>query len=211
MRCQAPKCSEKIVSKGLCDKHRIRMRTHGHLDSTRPSDWGKRTKHPLYGTWKWITARTITGACDEWKDFWTFVKDVGERPSTKHTIRRINESEVYSADNFFWKPRLNSCDDRNAYARKWRKHNPLATKSADLKKNYGIDINDYHDLLDKQGGVCGICGATENNDYKYFSVDHCHETGRVRGLLCDSCNRGLGFFRDSVKNLDAAKQYLSAL
>ena len=207
-KCQVPECAGKVVSKGLCDKHRIRLRVHGHLDSTRPSDWGSRSKHELYGTWRWIRKRTVTSTVPEWDDFWCFVKDVGDRPSDKHTIRRIDESKPYGPDNFFWKERLASSKDANAYARAYRKKNPLVIKSSDLKRRYGLTIDEYHDILDSQGGGCGICGTDENPGYAYFAVDHCHETNKVRGLLCNMCNRGLGFFQDSHEVLDGAARYL---
>jgi hypothetical protein len=208
MRCQVSDCNGKVVSRGLCDKHRIRLRVHGHLDSTRPNDWGKRSNHPLYGTWKWITARTITGVLPVWEDFWQFVKDVGDRPSTKHTIRRLDESKPYGPDNFFWKERVASTASAKEYQRVYRKKNPLATKGADLKKHFGITIDDYFDMLDSQGGGCAICDGRENGRYEYMSVDHCHKTGRIRGLLCSNCNRGIGLLRDDPELLEKAAKYL---
>ena len=166
MKCQVKDCGGKVVSKGLCDKHRIRLRVHGHLDSTRPSDWGKRTNHPLNGTYHWINKRTKCGIVSEWEDFLVFVKDVGERPSDKHTIRRIDESKPYGPDNFFWKARLRSCDDRNAYAKKWRKTNPIAVKNSELKSAFGITIDDYFNMLNEQGGLCSICRTDKNGNYK---------------------------------------------
>lgn len=212
MKCQVKDCGGKVVSKGLCDKHRIRLRVHGHLDSTRPPDWGKRNKHPLNQTYRWIRQRTTIGIVDAWQDFWQFVQDVGDRPSAKHSIRRIDESKPYGPDNFFWKHRWYSSDDRNAYAKEWRKNNPIAAKNNALKSAFGITIDDYFDMLEQQDGGCGICGAKDNGKrFDYFAVDHCHTTNKVRGLLCTNCNKGLGHFKDRIDLLDAAKQYLSAL
>lgn len=209
MKCQVKDCGGKVVSKGLCDKHRIRLRVHGHLDSTRPPDWGKRNKHPLNHTYRWIRQRTTDGIVERWQDFWKFVDDVGERPSKKHTIRRIDESKPYGPDNFFWKERLRGSDDRNKYAKAWRKKNPIAQKNIELKSSFGITIDDYFDMLERQGGGCAICKTTDNGKYEYFAVDHCHSTGNVRGLLCSNCNTGLGLFQDRIELLDAAKQYLT--
>lgn len=69
---------------------------------------------------------------------------------------------------------------------------------------YGIDAEKVKSLLEKQGGVCAICGDEPN------SVDHDHETGVVRGVLCKRCNSGLGQFKDSVGFLLNAVAYLSA-
>jgi len=64
----------------------------------------------------------------------------------------------------------------------------------------------------KQNGKCAICKKPETrktgNKIRELSIDHCHKTGKVRGLLCDSCNNGLGRFKDSVKLLESALKYL---
>ena len=85
-------------------------------------------------------------------------------------------------------------------------------------KKYGITLDQYNDLLEKQGGKCAICGITreECNDKRALPVDHDHECcpgvvtcGKcVRGILCHSCNRGVGLLKDSPKNLIKAAEYL---
>lgn len=80
-----------------------------------------------------------------------------------------------------------------------------------LKLYYGISAEDYDRMLDAQGGRCAICGGTQTEAdvrKRHLSVDHCHATGRVRGLLCESCNFGLGKFRDDPALLAAALEYL---
>lgn len=71
---------------------------------------------------------------------------------------------------------------------------------------YGISIHDYEAMLHAQGGVCAICGAAPKK--KPLVVDHDHKTGKVRGLLCNGCNSGIGHFRDDITALDAAATYL---
>jgi len=74
---------------------------------------------------------------------------------------------------------------------------------------YGLTIEQYDDILKKQNYVCAICGKSEKNSSKsVLSIDHNHTTGKVRGLLCDSCNRGLGYFYDNVSFLNNAIDYL---
>lgn len=78
-----------------------------------------------------------------------------------------------------------------------------------LKLSYGITEEDYQSLLLKQEGCCAICGTdTPTGKWKVFAVDHCHKTGKVRGLLCNECNRGMGLLKDSPELLLAAAQYL---
>ena len=76
-------------------------------------------------------------------------------------------------------------------------------------RTYGIQPEDYERMLSEQNGVCACCGDTEmNKNKKHLSIDHCHHTGRVRALLCDRCNRGLGAFGDNIDNLRNAVLYL---
>ena len=63
-------------------------------------------------------------------------------------------------------------------------------------------------MLVAQDGGCAICKVKDNGTYEYFSVDHCHKTLKVRGLLCTNCNNGLGRFKDRIDLLDAAIKYL---
>lgn len=79
-----------------------------------------------------------------------------------------------------------------------------------LKQWYDITHEDYERMLAIQNGACAICGTDEtgSKDKGWFSVDHDHKTGRVRGLLCANCNVGLGNMRDSVEILKKAIQYL---
>jgi hypothetical protein len=75
------------------------------------------------------------------------------------------------------------------------------------KRHFGITLKDYEDMLFKQNGVCAIC-LKECKTGQRLAVDHCHTTGKVRGLLCMECNRGLGAFKDNVVVLTTAIKYL---
>jgi hypothetical protein len=63
-------------------------------------------------------------------------------------------------------------------------------------------------MVEAQGNKCKICGNPETVKGRSLSVDHCHRTGKIRGLLCGKCNTGLGKFRDSDKILKKALDYL---
>ena len=80
------------------------------------------------------------------------------------------------------------------------------TRERQLKRLYGLTLLQYNQMLEKQYGRCKICGKTEER--KSLHVDHDHETGRVRGLLCDDCNKALGFFHDDLALLYNAVDYL---
>lgn len=82
-------------------------------------------------------------------------------------------------------------------------------RESKLKKEFGISSREYDRLLLSQGGVCAICGSDKAyTDERKHPVDHDHITGEVRGILCGSCNRGLGYFQDDVDRLIAAAMYL---
>jgi hypothetical protein len=75
-----------------------------------------------------------------------------------------------------------------------------------LKKKFGLSKEQYEALLEGQNHVCAICGK---GCTKALAVDHCHTTGKVRGLLCNNCNRGVGHLKDSVENMTNAITYLN--
>ena len=94
------------------------------------------------------------------------------------------------------------------------KHGRSRTKEYDLelhmKRTYGLDFKDYKEMLDKQGGVCAICSSPPPNNRKTrLAIDHCHKTGKVRGLLCDRCNRSIGLLKDDISILKNAIKYLN--
>jgi hypothetical protein len=80
-------------------------------------------------------------------------------------------------------------------------------RRAHLRAKYGLTLADYERMLAEQGGGCAICrdGAPDGQS---LHVDHCHDAGVVRGLLCFNCNAGLGMFDHDVARLDAAVAYL---
>ncbi len=206
-RCSIPGCSAAVKAKALCDKHYQRDWKHGSPTNTRPNDWGARGAHPLYKTYTWHRRGRPKSMCDEWaNDFWVFVDAVGVKPEG-HTLRRKDKNLPLGPDNWEWRQSRPSAD-KALYAKMWRKNNKRASKSIDLKKAYGITIDQYEAMEATQGMVCAICGKPPGGRYKNLAVDHCHSTGKVRGLLCDTCNRALGFFRDDPDVLRRAVIYL---
>lgn len=79
-----------------------------------------------------------------------------------------------------------------------------------LKHKFGITEIQYNEMLKNQNNACAICKSKESGDIRTvaLAVDHCHKTGVVRGLLCASCNKAIGFLKDSVQNLESAIEYL---
>ena len=85
-------------------------------------------------------------------------------------------------------------------------------KNNSLKSKYSITLERYNQMLVTQDGVCAVCGRPETAKNKWglrqLCVDHDHKTGRIRGLLCDGCNRMMGHARENVATLLAAGIYL---
>ncbi len=80
------------------------------------------------------------------------------------------------------------------------------------KKTYGLTTLEVNKMVENQNGVCLICEEVgfkmHENIYNTLNVDHDHLTGNVRGLLCHNCNRGLGLFKDNIRSLERAINYL---
>ncbi len=83
-------------------------------------------------------------------------------------------------------------------------------RSAQYRRLYGIDLEEYGDLLEHQGGSCAVCGA-EPLPHRKLDIDHDHRTGAVRGLLCLHCNLALGHLRESPALARALAQYMEEL
>lgn len=94
-----------------------------------------------------------------------------------------------------------------AHHRVKRRENPERIWENVLRLKYGITLAQFQELEEAQGGVCAICSRRDRRDIR-LSVDHDHVTGQVRGLLCQTCNLGLGYFKDSPDFLVSAKNYL---
>jgi hypothetical protein len=167
-------------------------------------------RHLLYHSWAWMRRMSARhNMCNRWfNDFYSFVEDIGDRPSSSHRITRKNQEKGYYKENCEWKESYPS-KDKADYARNWRKNNPNNIKNSELKKSFGIDLETYNVMLKKQNGVCAICKKPEKFNTS-LAVDHCHISKKIRGLLCTNCNRALGMFNDSVLNLYQAINYLQA-
>ena len=87
-------------------------------------------------------------------------------------------------------------------------YDPEMHKDYALKKRYGISLKEYYQMLADQNGLCAICGASESETQRRLHVDHDHETGEIRGILCHRCNVALGMVQDNVKILSLMIRYL---
>lgn len=105
--------------------------------------------------------------------------------------RILNKNKIKLRDSLYYAKMKNT---------KWFKD---SRKNSKLKFRYGITLNEYVNLLRKQKYKCAIC-----KEIKKLVVDHNHKTNKIRGLLCDLCNKGLGAFKDNTDSLNRAAKYL---
>ncbi len=168
----------------------------------------------------WRRVQKQTGGITKWSSFETFAADIPDLPlahGKQMFLRPVRPEETIGPDNFEWATRKRlwdyaSKDGKRAYAQFHRDHNRNSYRDKELRKNFGISLADYERMLEAQGNGCAICGRPETQKrygkLRWLSVDHCHTTHAVRGLLCNSCNNGIGRFRDDPDLLRKAADYL---
>ena len=150
--------------------------------------------------------------CGETKSFSEFSKDRHNKHGLQSKCKACQAS--YQREHR---------EESNERTRRWAKNNPEKRKEAQrkydranpdkamakhLRRKFGITLDEYNRLLEKQGGVCAICGASPQN--RNLSVDHDHATGKVRGLLCVNCNSAMGQAGDDPARLQKMIEYLLA-
>ncbi len=121
------------------------------------------------------------------------IKESSKKYRDEHKEESLNRAKKYRADR---KDEIVSRD-----------------RHFSLKKKYGLTVEEYENLFVKQNGVCAVCGEPETalsniGKIKMLAVDHDHETGQVRGLLCNRCNTGIGLLGDNKTTLLKAVAYL---
>ena len=134
--------------------------------------------------------------CEEWKPIADKAPGKGfclpcrrKKGIARHAARTPEEREAYLE-----------------YQRSWKARNPDYMKGYSLQKNYGITAEEYDALFEAQGGVCAICGSPPTK--RLLDTDHCHATGRIRGLLCSPCNVAVGMVKEDPKIVRALLSYI---
>lgn len=125
---------------------------------------------------------------------------------------------------FYWTTRKNGEKARHSKCRvcrraqfkAWAKtgRGKQVKRAGILRRSYGLSEHEYRIMWNAQKGLCAICGKSETRSHHNgtplsLSIDHCHKTGAARGLLCNKCNAGLGYFGEDPKSLLMAWLYIS--
>lgn len=121
--------------------------------------------------------------------------------------------DKYRKTGFSYKCKVCRNSDQLERAREWRKNNREKIKDKDIwyKRKYEFNITkeEYYKILLKQNNSCAICKKTHDSDsHKRMHIDHNHVSKKIRGLLCFTCNVGLGLFKDNITVIKNAIEYL---
>ena len=186
--CSIPGCTSAVVSRGWCSKHYTRWQRHGD-----PLVTSRTPPMPEGATVKFCPR------CSKRKP----LADFSLRPSGKPKGYCKECEADYQAQHA---ATVEGRELRRRARAKWNDEN----HEYFLSYRYGITKADYDRMREAQGDSCAICGDQQpGSRSRVWSVDHCHATNRVRGLLCHRCNMGLGYFKDDPERLRAAIKYLS--
>lgn len=191
---------------GYCDLHHRRLQETGSLSA--------------YKQVRWVGDKKECPRCGVLKERSEYHKQAARESGISHYCKVCNNERARANRNAdggvahrenrrrWYRETL---EKRRAESRRRYQRDPVKAKLW-WWKSQGIDITPdmYVALHKQQGGICAICSKTEEANGKALAVDHDHETGRVRGLLCDDCNLALGRFQDSPDVLRRAINYLGA-
>lgn len=124
--------------------------------------------------------------------------------------RRYEEDRRRRVPDLLEKRRDAARERKAGWSEERKEQNRRRVYSNWLNRNYGIGIEDFDAMYERQKGRCKICGTEKPRGRGGFHVDHCHQSGTVRGLLCTSCNMMLGLASDDIGTLRSAIRYLKA-
>lgn len=176
----------------------------------------ERLAHPMFKRWQ-MTRRRSGAMADVWRDdFWAYAADIGPQPEGSLKLRRIDQSQPMGPGNWEW-AKTPSADDVRAYMKDYYAKNSDRGRDQRFQKRYGISLAEFDAMYEAQDGRCAVCAKQEKvrhrvrgSTIRKLSIDHDHDTGEARALLCGDCNRGLGMFCDDPDLLLKAAAYLKS-
>ena len=221
-QCTVEGCDKQAHGRGLCQMHAKRLRVSGNFDDPRADNVNLKTNQALYSVWSAYRRPDAYPIVKEWyDDYFVFEAGVGPKPSPKHRLYRLRMADPLGPDNFEWRERLverrqDETDEENNKRHRYARRTVYGVGSwnSDLKSKYGadFDLRRLQTMAAEQDHKCAICGQPEtemrNGIVRHLAVDHDHVTGKVRQLLCQRCNKGIGTFNDDIELIFKAIGYL---
>ena len=158
--------------------------------------------------------------CGEEKPLDEYHKNKGNKDGHLNACKKcvLQQSKEYRSENrdkileykkeYYSRPE--NKDRRSEYMKDYfsKPENKDREKSRQLQKKYGITLDEYNQMFTDQNGCCAVCGKHESNQVRSLAVDHDHETGEVRELLCTSCNTSLGLLQENEEILLSMLAYI---
>jgi hypothetical protein len=158
--------------------------------------------------WQRVLRQNHAGTA--WRSFNMFLLDVGQPPGEFHYVESVDSTKVIGPSNFTWverRPTVRAIAERTD-----RKARPEIYRARDLRRNFGLEPEDFERLLAEQKGVCSICGEPETSyrdgKLKALAVDHDHNTDTIRGLLCSRCNPMIGYAQEDPERMRTAINFV---
>lgn len=160
-----------------------------------------------------------------WQTYGEWFAEVGLAPARNYSVRKIRDDLPMGPGNWQWVKVVHPSKKPNtwntktkagkaAYDKHLRAQDPRREHRFHVLRQYGLTSDQYDQMLVNQNGACAICKQPETlkkqGKIMRLNVDHCHKTGRVRGLLCTRCNRGMGLLGDDAQRLRAAAEYIES-
>jgi hypothetical protein len=152
--------------------------------------------------WREANKEKITAYQRAW-----FEANKERKAATDKAWRAANKERMAAADKAWYAANK---ERKAAYCKAWRAANPERTAAHHRKRITGWTQEQYDEKLREQGHRCGICGVDKCRSGKAFAADHCHETGKQRGVLCANCNTAIGKLGDNAAGVLRAVSYLLA-
>jgi hypothetical protein len=132
---------------------------------------------------------------------------------TEKPVTDFGKNKQRSDGRSFYCKACSNKKARDRYSEKrldpeWYRLEQEKERDRHLRRTFGINSEQYNQMLETQEGKCAICLTTECKSGYAFAVDHCHTTGTIRGLLCRDCNTSIGKLNDDIETLQRAIKYL---
>lgn len=183
----------------------------------------RKDRYVKRGRKTWISNKVCSKCCED-KPREAFRKYTGNTLhcrciSCEEEIERLKKEErwvcseckIEKPNSDFFKSRLNKISSQcKGCAKEYSKRYDVKQRAKDsqLKKKYGISLENYKEILEKQNYRCAICKRHYQDFKMNLAVEHCHRTGAIRGLCCSYCNTGLAAYHDKPEYFKAAAKYL---